>query len=174
MATFSSPMPSSPLMHETTRAVRQAATLIALVLLLGACAGPAAMTDAGASGAAEPSASAAADASQRPVPSDRPIHTAPAPDEPITGEVPDEILDAIRAAAAERTGVAADAIEVVSAEQVTWSDGSLGCPEPGQMYTQALVDGYKVVLDAGGEQLDYRIGSGGSFRLCEGGPPRGG
>ena len=57
---------------------------------------------------------------------------------------------------------------------MTWPDGSLGCPQPGQVYTQALVDGYHVVLDADGDELDYRVGSGGSFNLCENGLPRGG
>jgi hypothetical protein len=90
----------------------------------------------------------------------------------VVGEVPADILDAILAAAADRTGIAAAEIEVIRAEQVTWPDGSLGCPQPDQMYTQALVDGYQVVVDAGGEELDYRVGSGGSFRLCEGGGPR--
>jgi hypothetical protein len=36
--------------------------------------------------------------------------------------------------------------EAIVAERVTWSDGSLGCPEPDVMYTQALVDGYRIVL----------------------------
>jgi hypothetical protein len=36
--------------------------------------------------------------------------------------------------------------EAVVAERVTWSDGSLGCPEPDMMYTQALVEGYRIVL----------------------------
>jgi hypothetical protein len=40
----------------------------------------------------------------------------------------------------------ASAIEVVGAEHVTWPDGSLGCAEPGMMYTQALVDGSRVML----------------------------
>ena len=40
---------------------------------------------------------------------------------------------------------------------VTWNDGSLGCPEPGMFYTQALVDGYHVILQAGDEELDYRV-----------------
>jgi hypothetical protein len=31
-----------------------------------------------------------------------------------------------------------DQREVVSAKAVTWSDGSLGCPEPGKLYTQAF------------------------------------
>jgi hypothetical protein len=30
-----------------------------------------------------------------------------------------------------------------------WNDGSLGCPEPGMMYTQALVNGYWLIIEAG-------------------------
>jgi len=86
----------------------------------------------------------------------------------VTGEVPQDVLDAILADAAQRSGAPAESLEVVTAAAVTWTDGSLGCPEPGQFYTQALVDGYQVVIDTGDEQLDdYRVGSGGSFRLCE-------
>ena len=40
-------------------------------------------------------------------------------------------------------------LKVLSAEAVTWSDGSLGCPEPGMMYTQALVPGYRVQIRGG-------------------------
>ena len=89
----------------------------------------------------------------------------------MTGEVPDDIIAAILADAAQRTGVDVGAIDVVSAESVTWNDGSLGCPEPGMLYTQALVDGSQVLLDADGEELDYRLGHGGSFLLCENGRP---
>ncbi len=57
---------------------------------------------------------------------------------------------------------------VNSAKSVTWNDGSLGCPKPGQSYTQALVDGFQVVLEVDGEQFDYRSARGSSVRLCEG------
>jgi hypothetical protein len=153
-------------MHAPFRAVRPAATLIATFLLLASCA-----RFGASSASADPTDAGSSD---RPVASTRPLQTPPASDEGIIGEVPDAILDPILADAAERSGVAADEITVVQAEQVTWSDGSLGCPEPGQMYTQALVDGYQVVLDAAGEELDYRVGAGGSFQLCENGLPRGG
>ena len=91
----------------------------------------------------------------------------------MIGEVPEAILDAILADAAQRSGVEADDIAVTRAESVTWSDGSLDCPEPGMSYTQALVDGYHVVLDADGEELDYRVTAAGSFVLCEAGRPAG-
>jgi hypothetical protein len=45
---------------------------------------------------------------------------------------------------------------VVEARPVTWSDGALGCPEPGMMYTQALVDGYRIILETGdGERVFF-------------------
>jgi hypothetical protein len=86
--------------------------------------------------------------------------------------VPDDVLASVTTAAATEAGVSADQVTVISAEPVTWGDGSLGCPQPGMMYTQALVDGYRVIVDAGGEQLDYRVGNG-QVRLCEGFQPGG-
>ena len=83
------------------------------------------------------------------------------------GEVPTELLEAIVADAADRAGVRAQEIEVTAAERVTWSDGSLGCPEEGMAYTQALVPGYRVVLEAGGDQLNFRSSESGDFRFCE-------
>lgn len=68
------------------------------------------------------------------------------------------------AAAAEdlatRLEVDAASIEVVSQEEVTWRDGSLGCAKKGLMYTQALVDGSRIILRADG--TDYEYHSGGS------------
>ena len=69
--------------------------------------------------------------------------------------------------AAERTGTDTADIEVVSFEQVTWSDGAMGCPEPGQMYTQALVDGYRVLLQVDGTELTYHGAEGDAPFLCE-------
>lgn len=86
---------------------------------------------------------------------------------PITGQVPAALLEEIIADASDRTGVEPAAIVTVQAQVVTWPDGSLGCPEPDVAYTQALVPGYWVVLDAGDTMLDYRVGRAGSFILCE-------
>ena len=46
-----------------------------------------------------------------------------------------------------------DQVKVLTVESVTWSDGSLGCPEPGMMYTQALVRGHRIRVDAAGTTL---------------------
>jgi len=37
------------------------------------------------------------------------------------------------------------------------------------MYTQILVNGYWVVIEAAGQKYDFRAGSAGNFRLCPGG-----
>lgn len=56
---------------------------------------------------------------------------------------------------------------LVSAEAVTWPDSSLGCPTPGVSYTQAQVDGMRVVVSVDGKRYDYRFGSGAKPKLCE-------
>jgi hypothetical protein len=81
--------------------------------------------------------------------------------------LPPSIIDPIVADAAARLGVDPSVVTIVSAHAETFSDGSLGCPQPGMMYTQALVDGYQVVVEANGTQLDYRGSGPGQFRLCE-------
>ena len=84
--------------------------------------------------------------------------------------MPDEILQAAIADAAQQTGVDPSTITVVSAEATTWNNGALGCPKPGEMYTQALVPGYQIVLEAGGRELDYHASESGTVKLCEGLP----
>ena len=58
-------------------------------------------------------------------------------------------------------------IEVVRSESLIFSDGSLGCPQPDVVYTQAPVPGYRIVLDADGQPLDYRVTERGYMMLCE-------
>jgi hypothetical protein len=81
--------------------------------------------------------------------------------------LPASITDPIVADAAARLGVDPSAVTIIDAHEETWSDGSLGCPQPGMMYTQALVDGYQVVVEANGTRLDYRGSGPGRFHLCE-------
>ena len=85
--------------------------------------------------------------------------------------VPQSALDQILAEASRLAAAPVADLTVESQEAVTWPDGSLGCPEPGMMYTQALVDGYRVIIGFGDKRYDFR-GSGNSFRLCDpGGRP---
>jgi hypothetical protein len=76
------------------------------------------------------------------------------------------MVDQAKADAAERTGKSAKEITVVSAERVTWSDGSMGCPMPGRMYPQMLTSGYRIVLRVGEQEMDYHAGNAGKPVLC--------
>jgi hypothetical protein len=77
--------------------------------------------------------------------------------------------DAALTDAARRTGLKQTELEVLSAEAVTWSDGSLGCPQPGMMYTQALVPGFRIRVRAGTATLDYHAGRHGAPMFCPAG-----
>ena len=93
--------------------------------------------------------------------------TTPGPIAPsgTPAEVPAARWDAIVADLA-ASGVEGDPV-LVSAEAVTWPNGALGCPKPGMSYTQALVDGMKVVVEVEGTTYDYRFGRGDAPVLCE-------
>lgn len=86
----------------------------------------------------------------------------------VTGEVPQDLLDKIYADLEQHSGANPSAYTLLTAESVQWPDGSLGCPEPGQMYTQALVSGYRVVIGIADQKYDYRASEKGYFKLCPG------
>ena len=69
-------------------------------------------------------------------------------------------VEAALADASTRSGVAVEAIAVASALDVTWSDGSLGCPQPDMAYTMALVPGYLLTLEVAGERVAYHGAAG--------------
>ena len=81
----------------------------------------------------------------------------------------DAITTAVRADAARVTGREVGELVVESAEPVTWSDGSLGCPRPDMSYTQALVPGYRIRIRSGERVLDYHASQRGQFVLCPAG-----
>lgn len=65
-----------------------------------------------------------------------------------------------------RLGVDSASISVVKAEAKTWPDGSLGCPQPDMSYTQALVEGWQVLLQHDERLFDYHAGDDGQPFLC--------
>jgi hypothetical protein len=53
----------------------------------------------------------------------------------------------------------------MSIEPTQWPDSSLGCPQPGVLYIQAITLGYRIVLQANGEQYALHV-AGGRAILC--------
>jgi hypothetical protein len=80
--------------------------------------------------------------------------------------VPEAVELAIADAAA-RFDVPESEVAVAGALRVVWSDGALGCPEAGMMYTQALIDGYLLTLEVDGQRVDYHGANGQPPFLCE-------
>ena len=144
-----------------------AVALAALTAVLVACtASPGA---AGPPGAGGPSGAAE---SGRPVVTAIPSSAA-STEAGSTWPVDQARLDHVLDLAAAESGQDRTTLVIVSAEAVTWNDGSLGCPKPGVMYTQALVEGFRVVVAAGDRQLDYHMSQTGQPRLCQGAVPAG-
>ena len=54
-----------------------------------------------------------------------------------------------------------------AARKVTWNDGSMGCPQPGMMYTQALIPGYLLVVSANGQEMRYHTDERRNFLRCD-------
>jgi hypothetical protein len=92
--------------------------------------------------------------------------------EPSVNTVNDTDLQSIiRAAvddAARRTGQNVSTLQVISSDAVTWPDGSLGCPQPGVIYTMAPVPGYRMRIQAGDTVLDYHASQRGFLVYCPG------
>lgn len=94
----------------------------------------------------------------------------PIPTEEEAMEVPGSAAALVEQAKSDLSGrldVAEAEIEVLSVEEVTWPDGSLGCPQPGMMYTQALVDGSRIRLQVDGEIYAYHSGGNRPPFLCK-------
>jgi hypothetical protein len=89
-----------------------------------------------------------------------------APAEAVTGEVPADLLNSIIEDLLTSEKMQRDSITVERAESAIFPDGGMGCPKPGEMYTQAQVQGYWVVLQSAGKDYDYRASAKGHFRRC--------
>lgn len=88
-----------------------------------------------------------------------------------TNEVPAEIQDAeeTRAAVAdlaEREGVDESEVTVAGYREVTWRSGAIGCPEPGQMYTMALVPGRQLILAVDDTLFAYNAAQDKGYAFC--------
>lgn len=81
---------------------------------------------------------------------------------PIEGSIVDQAITDL----ADRLGIERSEIEIVSVEEVDWPDGSIGCPQPGMVYTQAIVNGSKIVLRYEDVEYDYHQGGGGDVFYC--------
>ncbi len=85
--------------------------------------------------------------------------------EPPPTNIPAELTPAQLAAVtalSENLGLSAESLKLVSTEAVEWPDGCLGVQEEGVMCTQAIVPGFRIILEANGREVEYRTNEDGT------------
>jgi hypothetical protein len=133
--------------------------LILIFMLLAACASPA---------ETQLPTDAPADTIQAPSETPVPLPSATQPElstTPVPTHIPVDVPPAQRAAVqalADALGVAINQVKVVSAEAVDWPNGCLGVQRMGVMCTQQIVPGFRIILEADGQQYEYHTNSSGS------------
>ena len=86
----------------------------------------------------------------------------------LSSDIPENLLRQMTEQVSQESGLNTDQVNLVRAQKATWRDGSMGCPQPNLMYTQALVEGYWVIMIAGNEEYDFRATTNGKFLRCQG------
>lgn len=86
--------------------------------------------------------------------------TSPPPDQE-GGPVEEAVTDL-----AARLAIAPEDITVLEVGEVRWPDGSLGLPEPGMVYTKAIVPGLRIILGALDRAFEYHSSAGGPPRYA--------
>lgn len=141
---------------------RVSLVLVTVAVLLSACGSD--DSSQSSDGGSDPTSPAATspEATEPAIPEDPPS-ASPTPLDPQspadlpTGPAPTGTAGVENAIAdlAQREGVSEQEIEVSGYAEVTWSSGAIGCPEPGQAYTEALVPGAQLILVVDGERFSY-------------------
>lgn len=130
----------------------------------GAASAPPAASDApaaSASAASEPAASSAAES--------------PAPITLVGSPAGDAAAPEARATAmlSAQINKSADTLKLVNKQQIEWSDGSLGCPDPATMYMQVITPGYKLIYNDGTRDYEVHTDNSGKRAVwCENGKPQ--
>ena len=75
-------------------------------------------------------------------------------------------VDAAMRDVAAHLGVDPSALRVDQVEPRQWSDSSLGCPQPGNLYSQIVTPGFLIVISSSTKQLEYHADARGHVVLC--------
>ncbi len=70
--------------------------------------------------------------------------------------IPPTILNTLRQDLSRRTNLPPGQLRLVETSRQTWSNGCLGLARPGEVCTQAMVDGWRVVFAHGKRRWVYR------------------
>jgi hypothetical protein len=83
-------------------------------------------------------------------------------------QLPDSVLKAVQQDLAKQTNLPAEEFKLSNATHESWTDGCLGLALPGEMCSQALIDGWRVVINRGKQTWVYRTDTNGRVVRQEG------
>ena len=127
-----------------------------------------------------PSQAAAAEPTDLPGLNQEPLLT-DIPAQPTQGDIPqmnpllptpfapglEGLIEKAKEDLAQRLSIETSDIILVDAKEVVWSDGSLGCPQPGMMNIQVLTPGYFIQLEVKGKFYIYHTNKSDRIILCK-------
>jgi hypothetical protein len=77
-------------------------------------------------------------------------------------EPPNSVIAAARQDLSRKTKISVNRLQIQAAQPQTWPDGCLGLAKPGELCTQALVPGWRIVLTDNQKTWVYRTDSSGA------------
>ena len=84
----------------------------------------------------------------------------------LSDDIPTKILDAVKKELSQRLNIKPDQLELEEAMRQNWSNGCLGLAKPDEICTQAIVEGWKVVMSYQNKTWTYRTdATGANIRL---------
>lgn len=91
-----------------------------------------------------------------------PVAVAPSVNPEAQGAVEAALKDA-----AAHLGTDAANLRVEQVEARQWNDSSLGCPQPGELYSQIVTPGFLIVISSTTKQLEYHSDARARVVLCK-------
>jgi len=91
-----------------------------------------------------------------------PTETVPAPTPTQASASLSPAESAAIQALSKKNNIPADQIKLINAEAMSWPTGCLGIVLPGVMCTKGPVDGFRILLEANGEQFEYHTNQDGT------------
>ena len=85
-----------------------------------------------------------------------------APPSLASSRPPNSVIDATRQDLSRKTKISVNRLQIQAAQPQTWPDGCLGLAKPGEFCTQALVQGWRIVLTDKQKTWVYRTDSSGA------------
>lgn len=86
--------------------------------------------------------------------------------DPMPSSELEKLIEIARENLSQRLSISVSEINLIDAQEVVWSDSSLGCPDPSLMYMQVLIPGYLIRLQALGLEFEFHTNKTNAVIYC--------